>query len=100
MLKEENPQEIFESLNSTGLDLTKADLIRNFLLMPLAYDVQEELYKTYWLEIENLLRPTDNVENFLVQYLIAKLKTNDAYAMKVSSNKNNNLYILFKKIFL
>lgn len=96
MLKEENPQEIFESLNSTGLDLTKADLIRNFLLMPLAYDVQEELYKTYWLEIEKLLRPTDNVENFLVQYLIAKLKTTDAYAMKASPK---NLYVLFKKFF-
>lgn len=96
MLKEENPQEIFESLNSTGLDLTRADLIRNFLLMPLAYDVQEELYKTYWLEIEKLLRPSDNVENFLVQYLIAKLKTNDAYAMKASPK---NLYILFKKFF-
>ena len=96
MLKEENPQEIFESLNSTGLTLTKADLIRNFLLMPLAYEVQEELYKDYWLEIEKLLRPSDNVENFLVQYLIAKLKTNDAYAMKASPN---TLYVLFKKFF-
>lgn len=95
-LTEENPQEIFESLNSTGLDLTKADLIRNYLLMPLAYDVQEELYKTYWLEIERLLRSSDNVENFLVQYLIAKLKTNDAYAMKASPK---NLYVLFKKFF-
>lgn len=96
MLKEENPQEIFESLNSTGLALAKADLIRNFLLMPLAYEVQEELYKDYWLEIEKLLRPSDNVENFLIQYLIAKLKTNDAYAMKASPN---TLYILFKKFF-
>lgn len=96
MLKEENPQEIFESLNSTVLALTKADLIRNFLLMPLAYEVQEELYKNYWLEIEKLLSPSDNVENFLLQYLIAKLKTNDAYAMKVSPN---TLYVLFKKFF-
>lgn len=96
LLEEENPQEIFESLNSTGLDLTKADLIRNFLLMPLAYEVQEHLYKTYWLEIEKLLRPSNNVEIFLLQYLIAKLKTNDAYAMKVSPN---NLYVVFKKFF-
>ena len=64
--------------------------------MPLAYDVQEELYKNYWLKIEDLLRPSENMENFFVQYLISKLKTNDAYAMKVSSN---NLYILFKKFF-
>ena len=96
LLENENPQEIFESLNSTGLDLTQADLIRNFLLMPLKYDAQEELYKTYWLEIEKLLRPSDNVENFLVQYLIAKLKSNDAYAMKASPK---NLYVMFKKYF-
>lgn len=96
MLKEENPQEIFESLNSTGLDLTKADLIRNFLLMPLQHAAQEELYKNYWLEMEKLLRPSDNTENFLVQYLIAKLKTNDAYSSKVTPN---NLYNLFKKFF-
>ena len=95
LLKEENPQEIFESLNSTGLALKKADLIRNFLLMSLSYDEQQELYKKYWLEIENLLHPS-NVENFLVQYLISKLKTNDAYAMKASPN---NLYALFKKFF-
>ena len=96
LLQDENPQEIFESLNSTGLDLTKADLIRNFLLMPLAYDEQETLYKNYWLQIEELLRPSGNVENFLIQYLIAKLKSNDAYAMKVSSK---NLYVLFKRYF-
>ena len=96
LLKEENPQEIFESLNSTGLDLTKADLIRNFLLMPLDYDVQETFYKNYWLKIEELLRPSGNVENFLVRYLVAKLKSNDAYTMKASPK---NLFILFKKYF-
>lgn len=96
LLQEENPQEIFESLNSTGRALAKSDLIRNFLLMPLTYDEQQELYKDYWLQIQELLRTPENVEDFLVQYLIAKLKTNDAYAMKVSSN---NLYVLFKKFF-
>lgn len=96
MLEEENPQEIFESLNSTGLDLTKADLIRNFLLMPLEYKAQEELYKKYWLEIENLLRPSNNMENFMIQYLISKLKSQDAYSMKVNSA---NLYSVFKRYF-
>lgn len=96
-LESEKPQEIFESLNSTGLNLAKADLIRNFLLMQVVETrVQKDLYENYWLELENLLRPSDNVENFLVQYLIAKLKTNDAYAMKASSD---TLYVLFKKFF-
>ena len=97
LLQEENPQEIFESLNSTGLDLTKADLIRNFLLMPLPYAKQEELYKNYWLKIEEKLRrPIDNVENFLEQYLVAKLKSRDAYAMKISPT---TLYVVFKRYF-
>ena len=34
-IENEDPQEIFESLNSTGLDLTDVDLIRNYLLMSL-----------------------------------------------------------------
>lgn len=96
LLEEENPQEIFESLNSTGLDLTKADLIRNFLLMPLDYAQQEELYKSYWLKIEEFLRPSDNMENFLEQYLIAKLKSRDAYSTKISPK---TLYVVFKRHF-
>lgn len=74
-LDDENPQEIFESLNSTGQNLTQADLIRNFLLMPLDYEQQKTLYKSYWLEIENLLRPWEKVESFISQYLITKRKS-------------------------
>ena len=43
--KSENPQLIFESLNSTGLSLTQADLIRNYLLMNSEYEKQTVLYK-------------------------------------------------------
>ncbi|MBQ4404060.1 MAG: DUF262 domain-containing protein [Selenomonadaceae bacterium] len=96
LLQDENPQEIFESLNSTGLDLAKADLIRNFLLMKLDYNEQEELYKNYWLKIEELLRYPDNIEKFLIHYLVAKFKSNDIYAMKASPKK---LYVLFKKYY-
>ena len=96
LLQDENPQEIFESLNSTGLDLTKADLIRNFLLMPLEYDEQKRLYKNYWLEIEKLLQLSGKVSIFLEQYIVAKLKSRDAYATKVSSS---SLYNVFKRYF-
>ena len=99
LLQDEKPQEIFESLNSTGLDLTKADLIRNFLLMPLKYDAQEELYKNYWLKIEELLRPSGNVENFLVQYLIAKRKSDSVMENKKQRLSNRNLYVVFKEYF-
>ena len=99
LLQDENPQEIFESLNSTGLDLTKADLIRNFLLMPLDYDEQETLYKNYWLKIEDMLRPSGNVENFLVQYLITKRKSDAVMETKKQRLTSRNLYIVFKDYF-
>ena len=99
LLQEENPQEIFESLNSTGLDLSKADLIRNFLLMPLTYNKQEELYKNYWLKIEELLRPSDNVENFIIQYLITKRKSDAVMETKKQRLNTRNLYSTFKEFF-
>lgn len=49
---EDDPQLIFESLNSTGLELTEADKIRNFLLMSVGIDEQERLYESYWNKIE------------------------------------------------
>ncbi|MFE9242383.1 DUF262 domain-containing protein [Nocardiopsis sp. NPDC006938] len=48
----DNPQLIFESMNSTGLQLSQADLIRNFVLMGQAPPVQEKLYNTYWRPME------------------------------------------------
>ncbi len=48
----DNPQLIFESLNSTGLDLSSSDLIRNFVLMNQDIKKQEELYQKFWRQIE------------------------------------------------
>ena len=48
----ENPQEIFESMNSMGKPLSFADLVRNYLLMGLDTAKQEEYYQKYWLYIE------------------------------------------------
>jgi len=50
--EQDNPQLIFESMNSTGRELTQADLIRNFILMGLEPKLQTELYKTYWRPME------------------------------------------------
>ncbi len=49
---EDNPQLIFESMNSTGKELSQADLIRNYILMGLEPDVQTELYDQYWRPME------------------------------------------------
>ena len=50
----DNPQLIFESLNSTGKDLTEADKVRNYLLMSLDKQQQSDYYHKYWAKIENL----------------------------------------------
>lgn len=49
---QDNPQLIFESLNSTGRELSQADLIRNFILMGLEPQLQTRLYEQYWRPIE------------------------------------------------
>jgi uncharacterized protein with ParB-like and HNH nuclease domain/predicted transport protein len=48
----DNPQMIFESMNSTGKALTQADLIRNYVLMGLPHDLQTRLYNDYWRPME------------------------------------------------
>lgn len=48
----DNPQLIFESLNSTGLDLSHADLIRNYILMGQEVNLQNELYERFWFPME------------------------------------------------
>jgi len=49
---QDNPQLIFESMNSTGLELSQADLIRNFILMGLEPKLQTHLYEQFWRPME------------------------------------------------
>lgn len=49
---QDNPQLVFESLNSTGRELSQADLIRNYVLMSLEPDLQTRLYENYWRPME------------------------------------------------
>ena len=69
------------------------------MLMPLAYDEQETFYKNYWLEIENLLRSSENVGNFIVQYLISKRHSNAVMKNEKKQLSPNNLYLVFKDYF-
>ena len=55
----DDPQLIFESLNSTGVDLSQSDLIRNFILMRLPEKEQTQLYETFWSKIEALFRGSE-----------------------------------------
>ena len=72
----DNPQLIFESLNSTGLELSQADLIRNYVLMGLESKDQEALYKDHWFPMEQSFSQTSYAEifdRFMRDYLTLKL---------------------------
>lgn len=73
---QDDPQMIFESLNSTGLDLTQADLIRNFVLMRQDEELQTVLYQDYWRPIETAFgwRYRSDFDKFARDYLTLKLE--------------------------
>ena len=73
---QDDPQMIFESLNSTGLDLTQADLIRNFVLMRQEEELQTRLYEDYWQPIEQAFgaRYRTDFDKFVRDYLTLQLK--------------------------
>ena len=83
---DDNPQLIFESLNSTGLDLSEADKIRNFILMGLDISAQEKYYENYWNKIEK--NTGYKVSTFIRDYLT--LKTS-----KITSI--DKVYFIFKE---
>ena len=64
---DDDPQLIFESLNSTGLDLSEADKIRNYLLMSLSLTEQDNLYNLFWNPIEVFTKydPSSFVRDYL-----------------------------------
>jgi predicted transport protein len=72
----DDPQMIFESLNSTGLDLTQADLIRNFVLMRLDDELQTRLYNQFWrpIELEFGNRYRSEFDKFCRDFLVLKLR--------------------------
>ena len=83
----DNPQAIFESINSTGLDLTLSDQIRNFILM--ADKEQDRLFEEYWVPIQETIGK-DFLSDFFVTYL----------NMTTTENiKLENTYEKFKKYY-
>lgn len=83
----DNAQEIFERINSTGVPLSLADKIRNFVLMTDAD--QEVLYEDYWLKIEKLVKK-DMMSYFFIDYLNMKI---DGFA------REGEAYDTFKAVY-
>ncbi|MBP7795707.1 MAG: DUF262 domain-containing protein [Elusimicrobiales bacterium] len=72
---QDNPQLIFESMNSTGRELTQADLIRNFILMGLEPNLQTRLYERYWRPMETDFGQeayTTHFDGFMRHFLTVK----------------------------
>ena len=90
----ENPQEIFESMNSLGKPLSLADLVRNYLLLGLDADTQSNLYSQYWMRIENAL--PGQVSNFIRDYMQAYEQRS---FLKATETNYKVLYGLFKNMF-
>ncbi len=64
----ESPQVIFESINATGEPLSTADLLRNFLLLEIGTEKQEEYYRNFWLTIEKNVG-NENISDFVRRYI-------------------------------
>ncbi len=71
---DDNPQRVFESINSTGKPLTDGDKIRNFALMLSKDSLRNHVYKEYWSLIEESLVDAnkDNITDFFRSYIISK----------------------------
>ena len=95
----DNPQMIFESMNSTGKDLSQTDLLRNYLLMDLTPEKQTRLYKTYWKSMEELFgediykNDVNKFDYFIRDFLT--LKSDTGHICKI-----NNVYENFKRYYL
>jgi predicted transport protein/uncharacterized protein with ParB-like and HNH nuclease domain len=72
----DNPQLVFDSLNSTGLDLAEGDRIRNLVLMDLAPGEQEQIYAASWYPMEDLFRGQEaaTFDRFVRDYLTTMTK--------------------------
>jgi len=91
--QKDDPQLIFESLNSTGMDLSQSDLIRNFILMRLPEAEQTLMYDEYWSKIETLFRGSGKkFDDFVRDYIALKFKAS-------KQSKANEIYYNFRRTF-
>ncbi|WP_139533344.1 DUF262 and DUF1524 domain-containing protein [Helicobacter pylori] len=73
--EKDDPQLIFESMNSKGIELTQTDLIRNYILMGLEPEKQKIFYKKYWRAMEEDFKQNETLFNrFVRHYLTIKTR--------------------------
>ena len=78
----DNPHLVFESMNSTGVDLSQSDLVRNFLLMRIDESEQAELYDKYWSKVDDYFRASaDGFDYFLRDYIALQTKSSQPFRL-------------------
>ncbi len=86
--KEDDPQLIFESMNSKGIELTQTDLIRNYIIMETEVEKQEGFYNQYWRAMEEGFKQDKKLfDRFVRHYLTIKTR-------KIPNI--NRVYVAFK----
>ena len=98
---QDNPQLIFESMNSTGRELSQADLIRNFILMGLEPNLQTRLYQDYWRQMEVAFGQKaygDHFDGFMRHYLTVRTeeipRVRDVYEAFKSYSRRSDVAVL------
>ncbi|GAA8798621.1 DUF262 and DUF1524 domain-containing protein [Helicobacter pylori] len=84
----DDPQLIFESMNSKGMELAQTDLIRNYILMGLEPEKQEIFYKKYWMAMEEDFKQNETLFNQFVRHYLT-IKTRETPNIK-------KVYVAFK----
>ena len=91
--RQDDPQLVFESLNSTGVDLSPSDLIRNYILMRLPEQRQIQIYEDYWRPVENSFRQSsEGLSNFLRDYTALRKQA-------LKQIRWDDIYVSFKDTF-
>ncbi len=71
--EKDDPQLIFESMNSKGIELTQTDLIRNYIIMETEVEKQEDFYNRYWRAMEEDFKQNEKLfDRFVRHYLTIK----------------------------
>ncbi|GAA7011236.1 DUF262 and DUF1524 domain-containing protein [Helicobacter pylori] len=85
----DNPQLIFESMNSKGMELTQTDLIRNYIVMETEIEKQESFYNKYWRAMEEDFKQNETLfDRFVRHYLTIKTR---------EIPNINKVYVAFKR---
>ena len=89
----DDPQQIFESLNSTGLALTQGDLVRNYVLMGLEETEQTRLYRKFWKRIEGLYTGSaGQLDSFLRDFIALETRAQ-------KQGRVDQVYVSFRLAF-